>query len=723
MATITFIQPPESSFSIDFRQFVDKSEENQTVQNAVFKVLKLIPVIAASLAKASYLTLKQSGSSFKVVVLGFYGDWSNYRIPGDFYLVVFKVALWVLGLGWCTVTMTFRLTIEKLFPASSQFLKNYASEGIDVGHIKTNEIGIDVSEVDANVKVDDLTQIFKEINFTDPQRDGYMAPLSRQEESTTYNPADLSKALDTFIHHVKNRTPFLATPPAYDMPRLSAFYQQIENAVRYSIHKSNKDIADFKNVNGEGPYNLEKSKEYSNLLENRARIAIDLAIAGKHCGTRYMGEAMAVYGSFRGGAANDKGSLGDYIIELLAQKRAQIANKHIQCYLGNETHAYTKYMANLGKILALPSTEHIIEHLDRDFDTDKFLKYFFKEYTVDCILTTIQEEIKSNKSKVLREKIYEWIRDYPNDWKKTDYDAAVEPIAQEVLSQLNGDKVRPAMKNALQFEKLVNTIKQSKNLPVLEDTIDIFIENLFNMDEVKRFSGTEFETSPLLVREKKCSALKSECLLTNLAAIDYKNTNEALEALAKACMNRAKNDQLQQQLDNLQSLFTDLTHPKVVLPELKENWNEYIQDIFNLDTVKKWKDALFSNLDDLQKRAKLEQLKSSWLDLSPSKQELDSLKIQNNTKEPLTFLCERWSQQLIVKRVREVIMLEEDTVVRLIKNPAGVQQAVADKLEQERGTEFLGAFKLERINEGISAALMEWLTVSQKILLPQEVKS
>jgi hypothetical protein len=180
MATITFIQQPP--FVIDFKQYSTgvKREEEQTVQNTVFKALKLIPVIVASFAEASYSTLKHSGSSFKVIVLGFYGDWSKFSMPGDFYLLVFKVAFWVLGLGWCTVTTTFRLTSEKLFPASSQFLKNYAKDGIDIRHIKTNELGIDVSEVPADVQIDNLAQIFNEINFTDSQKEGYMVPRSRQ---------------------------------------------------------------------------------------------------------------------------------------------------------------------------------------------------------------------------------------------------------------------------------------------------------------------------------------------------------------------------------------------------------------------------------------------------------------------------------------------------------------------------------------------------------------
>lgn len=717
MPTITFIERPR--FVIDFKQYSPEVESKQTVQNTAFKALKLIPVIVASLAEASYLTFKHSGSSFKVIVLGFYGDWSKFQLPADFYLVVFKVAFWVLGLGWCTVTTTLRLTSEKLFPTSSQFLKNYADGGIDIRHIKTNELGIDVSEVHADVQIDNLAQIFKEINFTDRQREGYMAPSSRKEGDKTYTEAELSDALNVFIHNVKNRVAFLGTPPAYDMPRLSAFYQQIENAVRYSIDKSNKDIAAFKALNGDGNYAGEELKKYNGLLEDRARIAIDLAIAGKHCGARYMGEAMTVYGNMRGELANDNGSLADCITELLARKRTEIANQHIQQHLGSGTHAYNKYMANLGQVLALPGTQNIIEHLDTTFDRSQFLKLFFQHYTVDFIIATIQAEIK--RSQGFREKILDWIRDYPSDWKKSDYAAAVEQFTTQALSQLNPESVSPAMQNAIQFQKLVDHLKICEGLPVLGDDMDKFIEQLFELEAVKLFQGTDFAELPSLVREQKSSALKLTCTLARLDAEDYQHTYDALDALAAACMNKAKSDQSQQNIEHLSSLVEHLKNAEIKLPKLEESWNDYIEEIFALAAAKEWRSSRFSTLNRGQISGKVQELKNLCSRPLPSEQELAFLKTQN-AQELLTALCERSSRKLIIARVRSVVPLEEDTVVRIMKEPAGLQQAVTDKLEQQRQIEFLSAFKLETINEGISAALMEWLAVSQNVLLPQEVR-
>jgi hypothetical protein len=503
------------------------------------------------------------------------------------------------------------------------------------------------------------------------------------------------------------------------MPRLSAFYQQIENAVRYSIDKSNKDIAAFKTLNGDRNYEGEEFKKYNGLLEDRARIAIDLAIAGKHCGARYMGEAMTIYGNMRGESTNDKGSLADCITELLARKRAEIANQHIQTHLGAGTHAYNKYMANLGQVLALPGTENIIEHLDTSIDRSKFLTIFFQDYTVDFIIETIQAEIK--RSQAFREKILDWIRDYPNDWKKSDYADAVEQFAAQAQSQLNADSVSTAMQNAIQFQNLVNHVKNSQDLLFLGDDMDKFIEQLFELETVKLFQGTEFAELSPLVREQKLNALQLACKLANLDAKDYIHSYGALDALASACMSKAKNDQSQQNIDHLSSLVEHLKSAEIELPKLEESWNDYIDELFALDAAKEWRASRFSKLNSIQKAGKVQELKNLCSRPVPSEEELAVLKTQN-ARELLTALCERSRRKLLIGRVRSVVPLEEETVVRIMKEPAGLQQAVTDKLEQQRQIEFLSAFKLETINEGISAALMEWLTVSQNVLLPQEVR-
>jgi len=486
--TIVFI--PEPKFEIDFRAFAPSANiEDEKTQSVAQILFKLIPVIMASMVKASWVTLSYSGVSFKQNVLGFYGAWSKFHPPSDIYLAVFKVAFWALGLVWCATTTTIRFVMQDLFPTTSTFLASYATKGINIHHIRTNESGIDVSGVEAQVSVNDLLTIYDEINFNDPSQPGYMKDSSRQEYTTTYSVPDLRQALVTFVDNVNGRVAFLGTPPAYDTPRLMAFYSQIENAVRFSIDKMNKQIAEFHATNGTeiSEYDETTLKTYKGLLEDRARIAIDLAIAGKHCGARYMGEAMSVYGNIRGEDLAHRGTLQDSIFELLAKKRYEIALGQIERHLGTDTHAFNKYMANLGQILGLPGTENIIEHLDRSFDRDRFLRLFFAEYTVDVIIETIQAEVK--KSQTFREKIIDWAKDQVGPWGEDRIAPEIERLVPLVM-----EAMRDAAPSAGLMGELVEHLKGQGGLelPVLGGSWDDYLTEFFTLEAVKEWFRAKF---------------------------------------------------------------------------------------------------------------------------------------------------------------------------------------------------------------------------------------
>jgi len=419
--TIRFIQEPP--YEVDFGRY----RKNQPVQEAasvlervkraVASPFDLVKVVFVSVASAARVTLGSAGTSFKYIVLGYYEHLEHWDPPGDMYLVVFKVMFWIGAMGWSFVMTTARLLYKQTHSEADlrNFLAFFAGNEIDLSHMEIKELEIDVREVPAGVTVNGLLQMFDQINFDRPQDPGYIAPLSRREGNTQYTVEELKTGLQTFIDHVNRRVPFLGTPPAYDVPRLFAFYQQVENAVRFSIHKSDQDLAAFRGRNGNGPYAGAILQEYKNLLEDSARIPLMLAIAGKHCGARYMGEAMELYDAAQGEVT--KGTLEDALRGILVAKRKEIARAHIQMHLGSDTHHYTNYMSNLGKMLGIPGSANVIEHLVHGLDRTRFVKLFFKEYTVDCILEAVQTKLKAKKSQVFREKIFDWLKTQPGNWQ------------------------------------------------------------------------------------------------------------------------------------------------------------------------------------------------------------------------------------------------------------------------------------------------------------------
>jgi len=518
--SITFIEHP--LFAIDFRELKSRKKaaaEGSIVQKTTAlgkRAFESIDLLYKSFRDATYATFSHSGTSFKYVVLGYYGPMNEFKPPADIYLAVFKVAIWILGMAWCVTSTTARLIMAKNSQEHKTTLDSFGNDrGIDAEHIKSNEVALDASKVPADIQVSDLATIFAEINFTDDTKPGYMPPSTRQEgRNTIYSAVDLKTSLDTFISYVKTRHAFLGTPPAHDMPRLMDFYQQIEDAVRLTLDKLSKDMKKFQELHGKNPqaYDEKQMQQYKNLLEDRARVAIDLAIAGKHCGARFMGEAMTSYYNQYGESSNEEGTLGDNLIHLLANRRREIALGHIQKFMGIDTHSYNKYMANLGPVLAIPGTKNIIEHLDTTFNRTEYLERFFGTYTIDDIIDTVQANVKKPNAPALRVKIMEWIKDQLNNWKKDEYALRAQNVVGSVQAILNEENNDPSIQlsHFNHFLELVAHLRQTGvALPPDMNKMEWhkYLDEIFALDAAKDFNKV------------KCAQLKPRDRLLLLAEI------------------------------------------------------------------------------------------------------------------------------------------------------------------------------------------------------------
>lgn len=454
--TIAHIKPnadPDDlcpAFFVDYKDFIIKEEVK--IQPLQDKVKEVAHRLFDALKEALLLSFsrKMLWISFKFTVFEYYGSWHLYQVPSNFIYVAYKTAIWVLQVTWCVITTTGRLYLDKLHAESkTPSLSRYQDQAINLQHLKSKETELDGSSVPPSIQVRQLLGLFDDVQFDDDVPEQAVKPLGcmsadcRKEGRTTFKKEELRANLEQFIRRVEGRTPYVGTPPAYDVPRLMAFYQQIENAVRLSIHKVNQELAAFREEHPnlehlEGP----ARQKYHELLQSRARVAIDLAIAGPHCGARYMGEAMTIYYSLYGDC-EIRGALEDEILEVLARKRKKIAEKIIARELGSGTHGYTAGMGYLGSVLSLPGTKNIVEHLTTLSNKQELLDMFFgapsakqapgvifKSYTIDTIIKTLQK--RARKSQEFREKIYDWVKNQVGEWNKEAYEAlktsCMEPV-------------------------------------------------------------------------------------------------------------------------------------------------------------------------------------------------------------------------------------------------------------------------------------------------------
>jgi hypothetical protein len=541
--SIILLKEPNYPYIVHFNACKENQEISlntiKKTQEYVQRSFQLLGIFFIALKDSIRRNLGNAGTSFKYIVLGYYGSLSDFRPPKDIYLAVFKIVYWVAAMGWGTIATTFRLLMERVSPGHSLSLKQFVNDEINVDHIKTEELELDTSFVPANIKVDALKDLFKEINFTDKNAPGYMAPETCREITRIIPLEELKENLEKFIQRVNTREAFLGTPPGHDVPRLMDFYQHIEDAVRLSIYKTTKDVAEFETQNGTdfANFSIEKKREYNNLLETRARVVLDLAIAGAHCGARYMGEATEIYSNLynEGGIPNAKDLQGT-IIEILAKKREEIAKGQIQIHLGTDTHEFTKYMGNMGKILGIPGTKNIIEHLSRSIDTHQMLNYFFQEYTVDTIIDTIQEKIKT--SKTFREKITDWIKDQVKDWNHEKYEN-IDNIVERIEGFLSSNLETPASAhNFKTIQEVIFDLKKEKvALPKINGDWDNFLIEFFALPELKDKLKNMFpqgnEESDLQYRMKlfqQINTLKTSCSRAMLGPEILKELQDAIES-------------------------------------------------------------------------------------------------------------------------------------------------------------------------------------------------
>jgi len=527
----------EHAYQINFAVYLPQVEAvsdvdlSQRVYDTVKSLFYFIGVVFGATLNSACATIRHSASSFRHLVF------SSYGIT-DLYLAAFKVAFWVFGLGYTFVATASRIIIKEYFPENPEHLRRYMSEGMDPRHIQATDVTLDASGVPEAIQVRNLTALFEEIEFEDEGKPEYIPPSFHGENGRIYTREELQESLNTFVTYVNERRAFLGTPPAYDTIKLMAFYQQIEDAVRLSIQKVSEDLTAFREKNQVAIDAGEEAiiKGYKNLLEDQARLVIDLAISGKHCGARYMGEAMTRYNYLYAESARSD-TLQDSLITLLGDKRNAVAHAQIQRHFGGrhggaDTHQYAQYMQQMGRLLAIPGTGNIVEHLAGfyRFDTDHYLEEFFKEYTETAIRDAVQEKVKNSQH--FREQICDWLKGQSREWRPDGQDDPAIKVGE--LQEIVDGGVDTSQVEGLirSFEELLRTLKEGgTELPPLGHDWKNFIDELMALPAAKEwFMGTQDDLDDLQPMPKLRELMKRRQSFTQ------ELTSPLLESVLRSCV-------------------------------------------------------------------------------------------------------------------------------------------------------------------------------------------
>src|SRR3990167_5732812 len=218
-------------------------------------------------------------------------------------------------------------------------------------------------------------------------------------------------------------------------------------------------------------------------------------------------------------------TLKDTLIEILALKRLEIARQQIQKYLNTDAHSYAKYMSVFGKMLAIHGAGNIQEHLAQPLNQTQCLTRFFTEYTVDCIIDSINAQIK--KSQSFREKIIDWLQDQVADWNAKMDDQALQDQVAKVNDLIENKTIHPTRQSlGLKFVSLNNHWMQAGILQQMKNT-DAPIEDIMS----------HFTTKQWLEKNSELSFAHDTTNPTEILANRTKimSTKQALQSLLTEC--------------------------------------------------------------------------------------------------------------------------------------------------------------------------------------------
>jgi len=527
MSVLLIQNPP---FTVDFSQTEIPSSAPkglcQKVDETARYILSQMVLILKAALESFYVNARYSWSTFKYLVLGFNGrEFTNPPQSAEAFLC--RLSVWAIAHTVGVIIFSILLYVQKS-RAHVQSLEQFASKKIHLNHFATKKTEIDVSKVPATIQVSKLLELFDKINFTDPKMAGYMPESSRREGGKVFSKHELRRHLEVCVRNIQSRTPFIGTPPAYMAPQLMRFYEQIEKALRYSLHKvTERQDVFLRKHGGKIPQQTDPGYQtYKNMLEDQARIAIDMAIAGAHCGARYMSDAMDTYLSLQENAENQFDTFQDHLKKLLANKREKIARAHIEQYMGTDAHAFSSYMANMGTLLGIPGTENVIEYLGgRFFNKSLMLQRFFSVYTPQSIKETLQETIKTSQS--FRELLFDWLKDQSRDWNKEYYKQITDSVMTRIENQ-KPDSQKGFHQNIDRFLELCQSNKETK-LPDPKNDFDSYLDALFILDTTR-------EKYDIFERQRLKMALKNDFIKNELIQAALGSDSAAATLKEKAYM-------------------------------------------------------------------------------------------------------------------------------------------------------------------------------------------
>lgn len=357
---------------------------------------------------------------------------------------------------------------------------------------------LELGKTPEDATIQDLTELFDQINWKDPASPGYKDPLALTNDEGHVSVEELKQHLSRLLYHaggepltgIPNRD---QNPDAFKeyMDDLNQRLIHIAHDVREQNERAQAMLKEAESIEDEGK--KEELKKNANVLLLRsAKALIDCARAGKYCGTRFFSDVDEACLSLKeeGVAGSiEQLKLDQKILRRLRDLRFEILREIIQKYYQGNVHLYNQYMELIGGELGIKrkggsyrEDPYWVDWITRDMA----IKDFNQEYTVQRIMDAVSETIHA--SQALRELTHDWLME--NDWrmengvavwnpqkwnpilKSAEEENAIEKLAQYGINYVSGDPESVLQRNrerahGVNFEKASAELDAAERLGIL----------------------------------------------------------------------------------------------------------------------------------------------------------------------------------------------------------------------------------------------------------------
>ena len=257
----------------------------------------------------------------------------------------------------------------------------------------------------------ELVSIFDSINFTDPNLPGYK-DLDKVNKNESRDPATrkkLKEGLERYVTLTLARKHFLAVPE--NPNEMKRYFDTLNNLAQHLTHHLVQLTKEAKEA--------KTDKERDLILADRNELVIELALAGRWCGTRFMGIAQNLVLPLFSGTSQAQ-SLASVLRSQLQELRMQCLHKAIQEEEFVSVHTYNRYMFLLGGEVGLTrasgsyADEEYSGHITKEHARGAFDRHYTRFAIFDRMLTAINGD-ETGKKLIDREQVLDWFKEHVDD--------------------------------------------------------------------------------------------------------------------------------------------------------------------------------------------------------------------------------------------------------------------------------------------------------------------